>query len=59
MADGILDVVSVPFVDPAVKDDPGIYPPPAVLSHLVPERAKSMQFMRELTAAWTAFKTGT
>lgn len=53
------DSASLPFVDPAVKDDPGIYPPPAVLSHLVPERAKSMQFMRELTAAWTAFKTGT
>lgn len=53
------DSASLPYVDPAVKDDPGIYPPPSVIPHLVPERAKSMQFMRELTAVWTAFKTGT
>lgn len=53
------DSASLPFVDPDVKSDPGIYPPPAVLARLVPERAKSMQYMRELTAAWTAFKTGT
>ncbi len=39
-------------------DDPGIYPPPAVLRTLVPERAKSMQFTRLLTRMWTRFKTG-
>lgn len=53
------DSASLPYVDPDVKDDPGIYPPAAEMPHLVPERAKSMQFMRELTAAWTAFKTAT
>ncbi len=53
------DAASLPFVDPAVKHDPGIYPPPAVRALLVPQRAKSMKFMRKLTAAWTAFKTRT
>jgi len=29
-----------------------------VMGTFVPERAKSMQFMRLLTRAWTNFKTG-
>ena len=53
------DLASRPFLDQSVRDDPGIYPPPAVLHTMVPERAKSMQFMRLLTRAWTNFKTGT
>ncbi|MGH8179571.1 MAG: polyamine ABC transporter substrate-binding protein [Steroidobacteraceae bacterium] len=52
------DLASRPYVEQSVRDDPGIYPPPAVMKTLVPERAKSMQFMRLLTRAWTNFKTG-
>jgi len=52
------DQGSRPYLDKSVLDDPGIYPPPAVMRTLVPERAKSMQFMRQLTRAWTDFKTG-
>jgi putrescine transport system substrate-binding protein len=52
------DLASRPYLEPSVRDDPGIYPPPAVMRTLVPERAKSMQFMRLLTRAWTAFKSG-
>ena len=52
------DRLSETHVEESVRDDPGIYPPPAVMHTLVPERAKSMQFMRLLTRAWTAFKTG-
>jgi putrescine transport system substrate-binding protein len=52
------DPASKPYLDASVRDDPGIYPPPAVMHTLVPERAKSMQFMRLLTRAWTNFKTG-
>ena len=52
------DLASRPYLDASVRDDPGIYPPPAVMHTLVPERAKSMQFMRLLTRAWTNFKTG-
>jgi putrescine transport system substrate-binding protein len=49
---------SRPYLEKSVREDPGIYPPPAVMQTLVPERAKSMQFMRLLTRAWTDFKTG-
>jgi putrescine transport system substrate-binding protein len=52
------DLASRPYLDKSVLDDPGIYPPPAVMRTLVPERARSMQFMRLLTRAWTDFKTG-
>src|SRR6185312_9802629 len=53
------DLASQPYLQKSVRDDPGIYPPAAVMRTLVPERAKSMQFMRLLTRAWTGFKTGT
>ncbi|HTV79342.1 MAG TPA: polyamine ABC transporter substrate-binding protein [Steroidobacteraceae bacterium] len=43
---------------PAVRNDPGIYPPPAVRATLVPELAKSPQFTRLLNRMWTRFKTG-
>ena len=52
------DWASLPLLDPDVRNDPGIYPPPAVLSRLVPERAKSPQFTRLLNRMWTRFKTG-
>ncbi|HEY1898671.1 MAG TPA: polyamine ABC transporter substrate-binding protein [Steroidobacteraceae bacterium] len=42
----------------AVRNDPGIYPPPAVRAQLVPELAKSLQFTRLLNRMWTRFKTG-
>jgi len=43
---------------PAVKNDPGIYPPLDVRAKLVPELAKSPQFTRLLNRMWTRFKTG-
>jgi putrescine transport system substrate-binding protein len=43
---------------PAVKNDPGIYPPPQVRAKLVPELAKTTQFTRLLNRMWTRFKTG-
>jgi putrescine transport system substrate-binding protein len=49
---------SQPLLNEAVRNDPGIYPPPEVRAKLVPERAKSQQFTRLLTRAWTHFKTG-
>jgi putrescine transport system substrate-binding protein len=52
------DRASLPYLDKSVRDDPGVYPPRAVMRTFVPERAKSMQFMRLLTRAWTDFKTG-
>ena len=52
------DSASQPYLEKSVRDDPGIYPPQPVMRTLVPERAKSMAFMRLLTRAWTNFKTG-
>jgi putrescine transport system substrate-binding protein len=43
---------------PAVRNDPGIYPPPQVRAKLVPELAKTPQFTRLLNRMWTRFKTG-
>ncbi len=52
------DVRDNPALSEAVKNDPGVYPPAAVMSKLVPERAKSQEFSRLLIRAWTRFKTG-
>jgi putrescine transport system substrate-binding protein len=45
-------------LEPAVRNDPGIYPPPDVRAKLVPELAKTAQFTRLLNRMWTRFKTG-
>jgi putrescine transport system substrate-binding protein len=52
------DLPANPRIDPAVRDDPGVYPPPEVSAKLVPERAKAHIFSRLLTRSWTRFKTG-
>jgi putrescine transport system substrate-binding protein len=43
---------------PAVRNDPGVFPPPEVRARLVPERARPADFQRLLTRMWTRFKTG-
>ena len=45
-------------LDPAVRDDPGVYPPPAVRARLTPERPRPPDYQRLLTRMWTRFKTG-
>ena len=47
-----------PLLAPAVRADPGVYPPPAVRARLVPERARPADYQRQLTRMWTRFKTG-
>jgi putrescine transport system substrate-binding protein len=42
----------------AVKNDPGIYPPPGVLAKLHPEPTRTPEYTRLLTRTWTRFKTG-
>lgn len=49
---------SLPYVDKAVKADPGIYPSDAVKAKLFPDLADSPKFTRLLTRAWTKIKTG-
>jgi putrescine transport system substrate-binding protein len=45
-------------LDPAVRSDPGVYPPAEVRARLTPERARPPEFQRLLTRMWTRFKTG-
>ena len=46
------------LVDAGVKDDPGIYPPPAQLEKLVVQQADSSEQTRAITRMWQKFKTG-
>jgi putrescine transport system substrate-binding protein len=52
------DMPANPRLNPAVRDDPGVYPPADVAARVVPERAKSPEFRRLLNRTWTRFKTG-
>ena len=47
-----------PLLEQAVRDDPGVYPLPAVRARLTPERARPADYQRLLTRMWTRFKTG-
>jgi putrescine transport system substrate-binding protein len=63
----IMDVFAIPVDAPgsasmmreSLRNDPGVYPPPEVRAKLVLGRAKSQEYMRRMTRAWTRFKTGT
>jgi putrescine transport system substrate-binding protein len=45
-------------LEPAVRADPGVYPPPQVRARLTPERPRPPEYQRLLTRMWTRFKTG-
>jgi putrescine transport system substrate-binding protein len=49
---------SIQPLDPAVANDPGVYPPPEVRARLTPERARPPDYQRLLTRAWSRFMTG-
>ena len=45
-------------INEAVRNDPGVYPPPDVLAKLHPEPTRDPEYTRALTRAWTRIKTG-
>ena len=45
-------------LSPAVRADPGVYPPAEVRARLTPERPRPPEYQRLLTRMWTRFKTG-
>jgi putrescine transport system substrate-binding protein len=45
-------------LDPQVRNDPGVYPPPEVRARLTPERPRPADYQRLLTRMWTRFKSG-
>jgi putrescine transport system substrate-binding protein len=51
-------VASLALLDPTLRGDPGVYPPPEVRAKLTPERPKSQAFTRLMMRTWTRFKTG-
>jgi len=52
------NAASLTLIDPAVRDDPGVYPPADVRAKLFPNLAKSAEYTRLLNRAWTRFTTG-
>jgi putrescine transport system substrate-binding protein len=52
------NLASQSFMLPAVKDDPGIYPPPELRQKLTLQLADSAQQTRAITRVWQKFKTG-
>ena len=52
------NAASKPLLDPSVRDDPGVYPPPETMAKLFPNLARSPEFTRELNRSWTRFMTG-
>jgi putrescine transport system substrate-binding protein len=52
------NAASLPLVLPAVKDDPGIYPPPDQRQSLAVQLADSPEQTRAITRVWQKFKTG-
>lgn len=52
-------LAAVALLRPELRDNPAAYPPSDVRARLIPQRAKSAEFTRLLTRAWTRFKTGT
>jgi putrescine transport system substrate-binding protein len=52
------NAASVALLDPDVRNDPGVYPPPEVMAKLFPNLAHTAEFTRELNRTWTRFTTG-
>jgi putrescine transport system substrate-binding protein len=52
------NAASWPLIDPDVKNNPGIFPPPEQMKRLVPDLPETAEFTRQLTRTWTRFRTG-
>ncbi len=49
---------ATPLVDPAVRDDPNVYPTPEVFKRLFVTTTKDQALLREVTRMWTKVQTG-
>jgi putrescine transport system substrate-binding protein len=52
------NLAAQPLVEPAVRDDPRIYPPPDLREKLTVQKADSPDQTRAITRMWQKFKTG-
>lgn len=46
------------FVKPEVRNDPGVYPPPAIKAKLIPDLANTEETTHLMTRIWQRFMTG-
>ncbi len=53
-----MNAAATRLLDPALRDDPGIYPSPEQLQKLQSLRARSQAQSREENRIWSRFKTG-
>ena len=51
------NAASLPMVDEAVRNDPGVYPPAEVKAKLFPDLASTDEFTRLVNRSWTKFTT--
>jgi putrescine transport system substrate-binding protein len=49
---------ATPLIDPAVKDNPNVYPTPEVFGRLFVTTSKSQDLLREVNRQWTRVLTG-
>lgn len=52
------NLAATPHLDEALRDDPGIYPPPAVRARLFVPAERSNRELRDLNRLWTRLKSG-
>lgn len=53
-----MNAAATPLVDATLRDDPGVYPDPAIRDKLQPLRARSQEQSREENRIWARFRTG-
>jgi putrescine transport system substrate-binding protein len=53
-----MNAAATPLVDAELRDDPGVYPAPALRERLQPLRARSLEQSREENRIWARFRTG-
>ena len=52
------NAAAYPLIDPVVRGDRSIFPPPETMGRLAPDLPHSQAYTRLLTRTWTRFKTG-
>ena len=52
------NLAATPLVEPAIRDDPGIYPPEPVRRLLYIDQPAPRDYERARTRAWTRVKSG-
>ena len=52
------NAAATPLVDPAIRDDPNVYPPPQVAARLFVITTKDQALLREVNRQWTQVQTG-